>query len=219
MGLIAQEILDVGMDFICDVPRVWNLTKKEEDWIHRHPSISFVGDPNWLPFEAFDDDGNYVGIVAEYLKEIENATGLKFKKIKTETWEESISLMQNGKVDMISETVDSDMRKQLSFTQPYIQNHIVIVMKTDARYVDSLELIEDKKVVVIKGYGYVSKIKKAYSDMNFVEVADINEGLEYVASSKADALLCTMALGSYHISTQGFANLRIVGKTEFSTLN
>ena len=27
----------------------------------------FTGDPNWLPYEAFDSHGNYTGIVSEHL--------------------------------------------------------------------------------------------------------------------------------------------------------
>ena len=193
------------------------LNEDEKLWIQEHPVIRFVGDPNWLPFEAFDENGKYIGIVAEYLKSIESVTGLTFQNLNAQTWEASVGLMQEKKADMISETTDSDMRSYLSFTKPYLENHIVIVMNQKATYIDNLSLIEDRKIAVIKGYGYVSKIQKAYPNIHFMEVENIHEGLKSVDSSKADALLCTMALGSYHIYKDGYVNLRIVGKTEFNT--
>jgi len=193
------------------------LSKEESIWIKKNPIVTFVGDPNWLPFEAFNEKGEYIGIVSEYLSEIEKVTGLKFQKIETSTWEESVNLMREHKVDMISETVDSAIGSYLSFTDAYLDNHIVIVMNRESKYVDNLSVIKNKKIAVIKGYGYVPKIQKAYPYIEFTEVDDIDNGLEYVASGKVDALLCTMALGSYYISKGGFVNLRIVGKTEFST--
>ena len=202
----------LGLDF-----KTIQFSVEDQKWIQEHPKVSFVGDPNWLPFEGFDEEGKYIGIVAEYLAEIEKITGLTFERIATSSWEESITLMKDKKADMISETTDSEMAEYLDFTQAYLENHIVIVMNTKADYVDNLSLIQDKKIVIIKDYGYVSKIKMAYPDTKFIEVNDITEGLKFVSSGRADALLCTMVLGSHNINKDGFINLRIVGKTEFST--
>ena len=194
-----------------------NLTKSEKEWIAQNPIVRFTGDPNWLPFEAFDKDGKYIGIVAEYLHEIESLTGLKFQKIQTKNWNESVSLMKQNRADVISETVDSTLSDSLSFTQAYLKNHIVIIMNKESRYVDKISIIKDKKIAIIKEYGYTSKIQKAYPKIKFIEVNNIDEGLEELTMGHIDALLCTMALGSYYISNGGYLNLRIVGKTEFTT--
>ena len=60
-----------------------NLTKSEQEWIKENPVVKFTGDPNWLPYEAFQQDGKYVGIVSEHLKLIEDSTKLKFNPIQT----------------------------------------------------------------------------------------------------------------------------------------
>ncbi len=39
------------------------LTEEEQRWIKENPTVRYTGDPNWLPFEAFDAEGNYSGIV------------------------------------------------------------------------------------------------------------------------------------------------------------
>ncbi|WP_324170437.1 transporter substrate-binding domain-containing protein [Sulfurimonas sp.] len=196
---------------------ILTLSKEEFLWIQENPIVKFVGDPNWLPFEAFNEDGKYIGIVAEYLREIENLTNIKFKIIKTSTWEESVALMREKKVEIISAAVAPCKHKSFSFTQDYLEDHIVIVMKKNSSYVDNLSIIKDKKIAVIKEYGYIPKIQKAYPNIKFIEVDNINMGLEEVSKGRADALLCTMSLASYYISKNGYVNLRIVGKTEFST--
>ena len=43
-------------------------TEQEKLWMHKNKTITYVGDPKWLPFEAFDDKGNYIGIVARFTK-------------------------------------------------------------------------------------------------------------------------------------------------------
>jgi len=209
---ITSIYKDLGLEHM-----ITKLTIAEQEWIQKHPKISFVGDPNWLPYEAFNEKGRYIGIVSDYLHEIENATGLSFEKVRTKSWEESVALMKAKKVDMISETTDSDIRAYLTFTDSYLDNHIVIIMHEDSKYVDSISQIKDRKIAVIRGYGYLPKIYKAYPDITFVEVDDITQGLSAVSTDAVDALLCTMALGSYHIAKDGFGSLRIVGKTEFST--
>ena len=41
------------------------LTDGERQWLANNPTVSFTGDPNWLPYEAFDSEGQYIGIVSE----------------------------------------------------------------------------------------------------------------------------------------------------------
>jgi len=89
------------------------LTLPEKKWLKLNPIVSFTGDPNWLPFEAFDKQGNYIGIVAEHLELISQSTGLKFKMSPSKTWTESIEKTKQGRVDILSETDDSDLKSHL----------------------------------------------------------------------------------------------------------
>lgn len=193
------------------------LNSKEIQWLNEHPNVKFTGDPNWLPYEAFDINGEYIGIVAEHLNLISKISGLKFTKIPTKSWTESTEKAKQGVVDVLSETDDSDLKSHLNFTIPYITNPIVISMRNTENYVENIDAIKDRKIALIKDYGYASKIIKKYSNINFYTVNDIHDGLISVSTGKVDALLCTLALCSYTISELGLNNLKITGKTEFNT--
>ncbi|BCG64604.1 MAG: two-component system, NarL family, sensor histidine kinase EvgS [Methyloprofundus sp.] len=193
------------------------LTIAEQQWLTKHPIIRFTGDPNWLPYEAFDKQGHYIGIVAEHLQLIEQKLGIKIKIIPTKTWVESINKVKQGTIDILSETSDSDLKSHLSFTTPYISSPVVIVMNKDTDYVENITQIKQKKIAVIKEYGYVPKIITQYPDINFIVVNSIQEGLTAVSTGKIDTLLATLAQSSYHISELGINNIRIVGKTQFTT--
>lgn len=193
------------------------LTPEERRWLDEHKTIRFTGDPNWLPYEAFDEQGNFVGIVAEHLKLIEKSLRIKLEIVPVSSWSESVAKVKRGEVDVLSETSDSNLSTHLTFTQPYVSSPVVIVMKNDQDYVENIAQIKNKKIVVIKEYGYVPEILKSHPEIHF-EIADtIQDGLTAVSIGKVDALLATLAQASYHISELGINNIRIVGKTAFST--
>jgi two-component system sensor histidine kinase EvgS len=193
------------------------LTDGERQWLAAKPIVEFTGDPNWLPYEAFDEHGNYKGIVSEYLKLIATTTGLQFKMSPSKTWTESTEKAKKGLVDILSETDDSDLKSHLNFTAPYISNPIVIAMRNRENYVENISKIKDRKIALIKDYGYAAKIRRQYANIKFVTVEDIQDGLISVSTGKVDALLCTLALCSYTIAELGLNDVKITGKTEFDT--
>ncbi|MFW5426186.1 MAG: transporter substrate-binding domain-containing protein [Methylophagaceae bacterium] len=193
------------------------LSSSEQQWLDEHKIIRFAGDPNWLPYEAFDQHGHYIGIVADHLKIIEQRLGIKLEFVQTRTWAESVEKVKRGEIDVLSETDDSELQSQLSFTENYVSSPIVIVMKNDENYVENIHQIKQRKIAVIKDYGYVAGIIKKYPSLEFHYVDTIQEGLAAVATGKVEALLATLAQASHHISKLGIHNIRIVGKTEFST--
>jgi len=192
------------------------LSESEKEWIKLHPVIKFTGDPDWLPFEAFNEKGRYIGIIAEYLDKLESLTGIIFSRIPTKSWSESVAMSESREVDVLSETTES-ARKGLIFTKPYITNDIVIVMHKDHRYVEGLNAVRHKKIALIKNYGYIDQIKQKFPKIPFVIADTVSDGLRAVSTGKVDALVCTFALGSYSITKLGLSNIKVVGKTQFTT--
>jgi two-component system sensor histidine kinase EvgS len=197
--------------------RKLSLSATEQQWLDQHKTIRFTGDPNWLPYEAFDKQGNYIGIVAEHLKLIEHKLGIKIEIIPTKTWSESVAKVKRGEIDVLSETSDSDLKSQLSFTQDYVSSPVVIVMRNDEDYVEDLNAIKQRKIAVIKEYGYVPEIIKKHPDLGLHTVDTIQEGLTAVSTGEVDALLATLAQASFHISRLSIHNIRIVGKMDITT--
>jgi len=193
------------------------LDSSEQQWLAKHPVIRFTGDPDWLPYEAFDNQGRYIGIVADYLQLLEKKLNIKFDIISTRSWSESIGKIKHGEVDVLSETVDSDLRSEFLFTQPYLTSPVIIVMRDQEDFVENISQIKHRRLAVIKDYGYNPAIFHGYPDIKFSEVDTIQQGLTAVSTGEIDALLCTLAHASYYIGNQGINNVRIVGKTQFMT--
>ena len=189
---------------------------EEKLWIKEHPVITYVGDPDWLPFEGFKDE-KYVGIVADLLGYIQNNTPLKFKVLKTKSWQESVELMSDKKAMMISQSKDYNKKTKELFTQIYYENPIIIVMKKSHRYVSSLYEIADKKIAISSSEAFFDKIKDKYPTIKFVEVSTIKDALESVVFGKNDAFVNTLAQTSYEMAKLQLSGLHIVGQTKLST--
>ncbi len=192
------------------------LSSKEKKWIENNKTVTFVGHPLRMPFEGFDEKNNYIGFVSEYLKIFEEKTGINIDIIQTNNWDESLSLVQEGNIDLFSDDIfenDTRVNEQYKAVKSYLSNDIVIVMGEDASYIDDLNLLKDKKIAVIKKYAYVNELYKKYPALNFTEVHNVQEALSGLSSQKFDAILGSVGLMSYSIKNLGYYNLRIVGST------
>ena len=192
------------------------LTEEEQAWLKAHPVIRFTGDPDWLPFEAFSMNGEYQGIVADHLDLFEERLGVQFKRIPTKDWSESIQKALDYDVDVISESPGSVITPKFLFSQPYLSSPIVLMMPSNAERISRLAELKGKRVVLVKDYGYVQDILKAYPDFPFVYVKTVREGLGMVATGQADAIACTLALGGYLLNELHLHNVHVGGTTEFS---
>lgn len=216
IGLIVCFLLPVSL--LAATPSLdLELTESEKLWLEKQSEIEVVGDPDWLPFEGFDEEGNYTGIVSDYLKLLEGITGLKFKVLNTATWSDSVKMAREGLVDIISETNDSDLHDSVNFTNSYLSNPIVIVLREDEYYVRSIGDIQHLRIGITTNYGYTSKIVKKYPEANYVLVDTVAEGLFAVSTGRIDAMLCTLAMCSYTMTKFGINNVKISGQTEFDT--
>ena len=211
-----QQINDKWLDSKeKEVDEKIQVSEPERQWLAAHPVIRFTGDPDWLPYEAFDSKGHYIGMVAEYLRLLEKKLPIKFEILPTRTWVESVNFVKQNKVDVVSATVDSYLQANLDFSQSYLTSPVVIVMRDQEEYVDRIEQIKHRRIAVLKGYGSNPSLFRSYPDIKFVEFDTVEESLTAVSTSKVDAMLCSLAQASFNIANLGMNNLRIVGKTEF----
>ena len=109
-------------------------------------------DPNWMPFEKFDDRGNHIGITADYYKIFSKTLGIDFNILKTKTWDESLQNAINRKCDILSLAMETPSKKKyFNFTSEYLKIPIVLATKLDVPFIDNIEAIKNKKVGITKG--------------------------------------------------------------------
>ncbi|MCG7531644.1 transporter substrate-binding domain-containing protein [Psychrobium sp. MM17-31] len=192
-------------------------TDQEKAYLLSKPVITMTGDPNWLPYEGLDEQGNYVGIVPDMLDLFEERLGIVFKREIGPSWIDSVKLFESNQVDVISETYQSDIGDNTLYTNAYLSSPIVLIMRDKQQFVGDYRDVAPLELGLIENYGYTKQVEQSFPNKVFFRYGDIDVGLNAVATGKVDVLFATLAQASYHMASQGMNNLRIVGQTPFKT--
>ena len=189
------------------------LSAEEKAWLKAHPKIRLAPDPNFLPIEYIDENGEYLGIAADYARLIEQKLGITFEIICLSNWDEVIEKMQLRQVDVLNAAVKTPQReKYMLFPTPYLEIPSVIIVRKHVKTPLTLEKLQGMKVSVVSSYAYMDVLKTTYPKLNIDVVPDIRTGLRKVSFGMADAFVGDLATTSYYIEEEGITNLRIAGE-------
>lgn len=81
---------------------VVSFTDEEKEWLKSNPVIKYGGNPNYMPYESFDEFGNHIGIIAQHLNLLEKNLGIKFEKIRTKNIRETLDKVKKNEIDIFS---------------------------------------------------------------------------------------------------------------------
>ena len=100
-------------------------TNAEKEWLAAHRKIVFGGEMDWAPFD-------FMNLVAK-------KTGLEIRYITGPTWDEFLSMMKSGDLDVMINIVRTPEReKYLLYTQPFAANPNSILSRKEEPF-DKLE--------------------------------------------------------------------------------
>lgn len=197
-----------------------HLTTSQKSWLKLNSPIHFSGDPAWLPFGGYNAQGNYVGMVADYLELIEDKLGITFIKHLGDNLTRgraSLILAQKPQLDVITASISNQhLYTDFNPVKSFITNPVVMVRTEQYEFIESLEELQGVRVAVARGASYGHSLIKHYPQLDWRSVSSVAEGLEGVSLGQYDAMIVTMAVANYYIGQMGLYNLRIVGRTDVS---
>ncbi|MFT7413925.1 MAG: diguanylate cyclase (GGDEF)-like protein/PAS domain S-box-containing protein [Methylophagaceae bacterium] len=195
-----------------------NLTEQEQTWLNAHHLITVGIDPDFAPYESIDANGHYVGMVADYLDLIEEKLGVKFEIHGDKSWAETLNMGMHGELDMLSSAVPTPERSQhLIFVKPFKSSPIVIIDSGRGEFIGKLENLQNKRVVVEKGYFMEEMLKTQHPNIRLLVAESTKEALNLIAAGKADAYVGDAGITNYIIKELGLLNLRFSGQTPYSS--
>jgi len=208
VGLLGSAVVRAE-----DAPK---LTPAERAWVSDQKPVSMCVDPDWLPFEKIDGQGNHIGIAADYFKLFSEFTGLTFKLVKTDSWAQSEQFAQTGKCKLLSLLNKSEERAvYLNFTAPYLSSPVVIVSRDNQPYLDGLKAIGNHSISMVDGYVYKELIERDFPHINLHSVASSDQTLQAVSEGRVFATIGSLYIVTERIQRMGFANLKIAGPTQY----
>ncbi|MGE4468929.1 MAG: transporter substrate-binding domain-containing protein [Desulfovibrio sp.] len=189
---------------------------EERDWLRRHGRNVEVLFGYQAPPNAYtDSNGQYVGLLVDYFREIERNMGLDVRFHMFDSWDLLMSYSRdNGGFLIVGIAETAERRKFLRFTEPFIKVPYVIVTR-DSSSVGSMDDLGGRTVCTVRGYAVNEYLQDRYPNIDIAPTKDNLEGLRAVSTGQCDAMIVNQAYASYLIESQGLANLHIAGESGY----
>lgn len=185
------------------------LTPEEKAWIQTHPVVRFGVDPEFMPFEYFDEKGNYSGIASDYIKILNRIPGLNLRIVPGLSWRQAVDKAQRGELDILPCIgVTEERREFLNFSRPYIEFHRVIITRSDTPFLSDLDDLRDMTVAVQSNTSHEGFLQDQ-TDITPLLFPTLQETLRAVSDGKADALIGNIASATYWIRKLNLTNLKV----------
>lgn len=186
----------------------------EQAWLDNHQGqISYCIDNNWLPLEGLDKTGHHAGLSAEMLQLFQERSTIRFQRVPTKSWAESLEAAKTRKCDLLSMAMKTPQRTHyLNFTMPYADVPTIILGRINAPFIESVEDLKDKPVGVVRGYSFSELVSLRHPDLTLTEVSSEAEGMRLLQDDQLAGLITTMATASYSMQKLGLADLKVIGR-------
>ncbi len=190
------------------------LSAEEKQWVLDNPKIVVGNERDWPPFD-FEENGEAKGYTIDLVKLMAGKLGLEVEFVGDLTWDELMSRLESGDIDMMPAIYKSPEREEyLSFSHSYYSQPSIIVVRNGNESVAKFEDLKHKKVAGVKGYLVTERLKKSHPDIQVVEYDTVVSCLQSVAVGEVDAYIDSIGLLAYTLERNFIPNLKIINGLE-----
>ncbi len=192
-----------------------DLNSEEKRYLKEKKQLTICIDPQRMPFEQYDTNGEHAGMSADYFYLFSKMLNIDFNVIRTDSWEQTLKYAQERKCDIVSLAVETPQRKKyLNFTTAYLKTPLVVATKTDVPFINEIKELKGKRIGISKRYPFKEALKKRYPFIKLEEVKDIEEGLSKVSQGRLFGCFGSLAGISYIFQKNQDTMLKIAAKTD-----
>ena len=194
-----------------------SLTAEEQAWLTENQNVR-VRATDWPPYMIIDENKPPQGITVEYLKLIEERTGINFEYEATkQPFAEFLKSMKEGQgPDMTAIIAQSPERKEyLSFSTSYIfAPYVIFAQEQDEIFLD-LDDLAGKTVAVTRGHVMQQFLEKDFPEIELLLFDYDEQALRALSTGNADAYIGNLTVATHIIQKSGLSNLRVVTSTPY----
>ena len=168
-------------------------------------------DAEYPPYGYMDKDGSYTGFDLELAEAVAKANGWTFEA-KPIDWDTKDVELDSGNINCIWNGFTMEGREgQYAFTEPYMINEQVVVVKAGNEAIKTLADLKDKKVVTQAGSAALTLLSKdgdqAELGATFAggapqTITDYNNAFLQLDSGQVDAVACDLSIAAYHLAQE-----------------
>ncbi|WP_234702116.1 ATP-binding protein [Halodesulfovibrio aestuarii] len=195
------------------------LSDAERTWLAKldRPIVLAVT-PDTRPLEFVNAQGEYQGMVADYMHRISDELNIEFEVVEAANMQEVLQLAKERKVDVIAAFAGNPANTDfMLFTNPYLELSTAILANRSEKGPLTLSDISEKRMTLAlpKGYDVLSYVEKFYPNINIQTTYNYLSALLHVSFNEIDATIISLPQASYFIEDKGITNLRVAGYTEY----
>ena len=193
------------------------LSKKEQEFIKKHPVIRISNEKDWAPFDYIQNN-EPAGFSVDLAKLVAKKIGIEIEFVNDYTWSVLVNMFKNHKIDVLTSVGwNKDREKYGDFTQPYYMAKSNFIISKNSSEINSLADLNGKKIAIPKGWATETYLKNNHPEIKLLPVENLLKALEVVDQGNADATIELKSVASYYIKKHLFVDLKISG--EFKELN
>lgn len=193
-----------GTDIVASVKKSDSIAAKLPDSYKSAGKILIGVDDAYPPMEFRDDKNALVGFDVDLGNAIGKKLGVAIEWKPTE-WSGIILSLQSKKFDMIlsSLSVTDERKKEIGFSEPYIQGGPVIVVKKGNTAVKSSDDFKVKTIGVQLGTTGDDAVSALTGLKEVKKYNKITEALQDLGSGRLDAVVADDQVGRYYVGLAG----------------
>ncbi|MHC1791641.1 transporter substrate-binding domain-containing protein [Solidesulfovibrio sp.] len=196
------------------------LSPPEARYVGEHGVVTLCVDPDWVPFESINAQGEHEGIAADLLRLVAGRTGLRFELVPTGSWDESLAASRDGRCKVLIFLNKTPQReKWLLFTRPLFSDVNVFITREEHPFISDPEKLVGERIAFPSGTAMEELIRRDYPNLTVVTTATEDEAIRMVADKKADLTMRSLIIAAYTIKKQGLFNLKIAGQLPYYSNN
>ncbi|MGD9363599.1 MAG: transporter substrate-binding domain-containing protein, partial [Desulfobacterales bacterium] len=171
---------------------------------------------DWAPFDFVDETGKYAGLAKDYLKIIGEKLGIEVEIITGPSWDELLAMIRRHEIDVLPAIYHSEAREAfVHFTEPYLKLTEFIFTRSENQNISSIVDLQDKTIVVVKGYTIESELRSNYPTYDLTTASTIQDALKKLVSGEADAFIGDIISTSYNIKELSLVGIRPAAAVPF----
>ncbi|MFT5701539.1 MAG: ABC-type amino acid transport substrate-binding protein [Desulforhopalus sp.] len=192
-----------------------SLTLEEQAWLEQNQTVR-VRTIDWPPYMIINENKPPQGITVEYLKLVEEKTGINFEyEVTKQPFAEFLENIKHrhgpDMAPFISLTPDRE--QYLSFSAPYISSpYVIFAREQDELFLD-ISGLTGKTVAVPRGFVMQELLERDFPAIKLLLFENDEQALLAVSTGKADGYIGNLTVASHIIQKRGLSNIRVVAST------
>ena len=190
------------------------LNQEEREWLRSLSEPIIVGtEANYRPYAYLNEDGEFEGVAADYLRLLEEKLQISFVVHEYETFADMLDAARQRHIDIVPFVLVSEERgTYLNFSQPIFESRDRILTRTETEGMLGIDDLAGLRVGVIEGYVAQAELQEEYPNLLLVPLPNEPTALRELSLGMLDALIVDIGVASYYIQQDGIANLRVAGE-------